>query len=477
MNIICCLASRFLRFVVAGFAVFYVYSASAAPPADLDLALVADITDGWPLAVRHAGDGSGRIFIVTQQGKIFIHDGKQLLQQPFLDISDRVYIPGYMGDERGLFGLDFHPDFARAGSAHKGEFFVDYFSKSDGKTVISRFKVPAGTPNVADASSEEILLEIEQPYSNHNGGDIHFGKDGYLYIGMGDGGDGRDPQDRARKTDNLFGKMLRIDVNGNSPGSGACGLVGNYGIPASNPFVGSSGACAEIWAYGLRNPWRWSFDRSTNDLFIADVGQGSWEEVDFQPANSTGGEYYGWSCMEGNHVMIASRCDATPRVAPIIEYSHSAGNCSISGGYRYRGPIPGMNGIYMYADYCTGRIWFAEDTGGNWVSSEWRDTDMSISSFGEDEAGNIYVVDLNGGIYRFEVPAVANDCTLPNEVITGMVQNGEVFNCIADESIQVEDFVVETGGHAILKAPEVYFVVDPVNPQPIDISGILQVSP
>ena len=471
MKVIRRLASRPLRSIMAGCVFFFVYSACAAPPADLKLALVANISDGSPLAVRHAGDGSGRIFIVTQQGKIFIHDGSKLLTTPFLDISDRVR----SGSERGLLGLDFHPQFAVAGSAHEGEFYVNYSDQSGGDTVISRFRISSDDPNVADAGSEEILLEIDQPYSNHNGGDIHFGRDGYLYIGMGDGGSGGDPEDRARHTDSLLGKMLRIDVNGSTPGSGACGLVGNYGIPASNPFVGKSG-CDEIWAYGLRNPWRWSFDRSTHDLIIGDVGQGTWEEVDFQPASSKGGEYYGWSCMEGNHVFKSGRCDGAIRVAPILEYRHSAGNCSITGGYRYRGPIPGMNGIYMYADYCTGRIWFAEYAGGSWTSSEWRDTDMSISSFGEDEAGNIYVVDLNGGIYRFEVPALANDCTEPRERITGIVQDGEIFNCIADESIEVEDLVVEAGGQAILKAPEVRFVADPADPQPIDISGILQVS-
>ncbi|WP_456407331.1 PQQ-dependent sugar dehydrogenase [Thiolapillus sp.] len=451
-------------------------TASAAPPADLDLTLVTTITDGWPLAVRHAGDGSGRIFIVTQQGKIFVHDGNQLLPTPFLDISDRVYTPCCIGDERGLLGLDFHPGFAMVGGDHEGEFFVNYSDRSGGDTVVSRFKVSSSTPNVADAGSEEILLEVDQPHGNHNGGDIHFGPDGYLYIGMGDGGSARDPDDLARKTNNLLGKMLRIDVNGSSPGSGACGLIGNYGVPSSNPFVGVSGACAEIWAYGLRNPWRWSFDRATHDMFIGDVGQGEWEEVDFQPAGSTGGEYYGWSCMEGNHVMISSRCDATPRVAPILEYYHSGGNCSITGGYRYRGPIPGMNGIYMYADYCTGKIWFAEHTGGGWSSTEWRDTNLNISSFGEDEAGNVYVVDLGGAVYRFEMPAVANDCTQAREVVTGVIQNGEVFNCIADESIEVEDLVVEAGGHAILRAPVVRFVEDATDPQPIDISGTMQVS-
>lgn len=457
--------SRFAAFV---FTMMFLSPVVAAPPANLDLISVASV-QGSPLAVRHAGDGSGRIFIVTKQGKIFIHDGNQLLSTPFLDISDRVR----SGSEQGLLGLDFHPGFAMAG-IHKGEFFVNY-SNSAGDTVVSRFRVPAGTPNVADPASEKILLRIQQPAPNHNGGDIHFGVDGYLYIGMGDGGGGGDPKDRARNTSDLLGKMLRIDVNGSSAGSGACGLVGNYGIPASNPFVGTSGACAEIWALGLRNPWRWSFDRSTHDLFIGDVGQGAWEEVDFQPASSTGGEYYGWSCMEGNHTFKADRCDRTPRVAPILEYDHSAGNCSITGGYRYRGPIPGMNGIYMYADYCSGRIWFAEYSNGSWSSYLWRDTGWNIASFGEDEVGNIYVLALySGDVYRFKTSASTNDCSQADELVTGMVLNGEVFDCTADR-ITVEDLFVETGGDVILRAPEVHFVVDSMDPLPIDVSGRLRV--
>ncbi len=397
-----CIDSRLLRVFLTGFLVLFFQVANAIPPADLELALVVDGISGSTVAVRHAGDGSGRIFIVTRVGKIYIHDGNQLLSTPFLDISDRVR----SGGERGLLGLDFHPGFAVAGGTHEGEFFVNYSDKSGGDTVISRFRV-SSNPDVADASSEEILLEIDQPYSNHNGGDIHFGADGYLYIGMGDGGSGGDPEDYARNLGigidgfKLLGKMLRIDVNGTTPTSGACGLVGNYGIPASNPFVGTSGACDEIWSYGLRNPWRWSFDRSTHDLIIGDVGQNKWEEVDFQPASSTGGEYYGWSCMEGNHTFKADRCDSTSRVAPILEYDHSAG-CSITGGYRYRGPIQDMNGTYIYGDYCSGRIWFAELQGGSWNTSVWDSSGLNISSFGEDEEGNVYVVDLNGAVYRFQ---------------------------------------------------------------------------
>ncbi len=454
--------------VVAGFVFCLTSAAVAAPPTDLDLTLVTNVL-GSPLAVRHAGDGSGRIFIVTRHGKIYIHDGNQLLSTPFLDISGQISA----GGERGLLGLAFHPDFS-----NNRYFFVNYSTQGSLRTRISRFEVPVSTPNVADVTSEYVLLEVAQPSSNHNGGDIHFGPDEYLYIGMGDGGGSGDPGDRARDLRDLLGKMLRIDVNGSSPGSGACGLVGNYGIPESNPFVNNSNACDEIWAYGLRNPWRWSFDRTTHDLFIGDVGQGAWEEVDFQPSSNSGGEYYGWSCMEGNHVFDGSRCDNTPMVAPILEYPHSDG-CSITGGYRYRGPILGINGTYIYGDYCRGNIWFAEFANGSWTSTLWRDGNwsMDISSFGEDEVGNVYVVDLRGDIYRFDSASSTNDCSLANEVITGAVQNGEVFDCAASQSITVEGFTVEAGGQASLRAPEVRFVTDAMSQISVQQNGILRVMP
>jgi len=459
-----------LCFVPASVALLFTGPVSAAVPADLALELVVNGIPGGPLAVRHARDGSGRLFIVSRNGQIFIHDGSQLLSMPFLDIRDRVR----SGGETGLLGLDFHPDFS-----NNRYFYVNYTywnnSSNQMHTRISRFTVPTASPNVADAASEHILLEIKQPYGNHNGGDIHFGPDGYLYIGMGDGGDGRDPQDRARHTDNLLGKMLRIDVNGSSPGSGACGLIGDYSVPASNPFVGTSGACAEIWSYGLRNPWRWSFDRSTHDMFIGDVGQGEWEEVDFQPANSQGGEYYGWSCMEGNHVIISSRCDGAAMVAPILEYYHSNGNCSITGGYRYRGPILEMNGIYVYGDYCSGNIWFAEFQGGSWSASLWKDTDLNISSFGEDEDGNVYVVDLNGAIYRFDSPSARNDCSLADETVQGQVYDTEEYVCIASKTITVKDFTVWSGGSVILRAPVVRFLADPQNQVSIEANATLRV--
>ncbi|NJL29903.1 MAG: PQQ-dependent sugar dehydrogenase, partial [Thermoanaerobaculia bacterium] len=256
-----------------------------------------------PVAIRNAGDGSGRIFIVEQPGTIRIYDitTGTLLATPFLDITALV---DDSGNEQGLLGLAFHPNYVS-----NGFFYVNYTwdhpSLPLDRTRIVRYTRSAGNPNVADTASALVLLEIEQDFSNHNGGDIHFGPDGYLYIGMGDGGSGGDPNNRAQSINQLLGKMLRIDVDGTPPPmpNDLCGLVTNYGIPPGNPFAGGSGDCDEIWALGMRNPWRWSFDRANGDLFIGDVGQGPSnprEEIDFQPAASTGGENYGWSCREGN---------------------------------------------------------------------------------------------------------------------------------------------------------------------------------
>ncbi len=358
---------------------------------------------GRPLALRHAGDGTGRLFIVKQAGIIAVYDGKQVLERPFLNISGRVA----SGGEKGLLGLAFDPDFTE-----NGYFYVNYtFQKARRLfTRIARFHVPKNSPDEADPGSEQVLLEFEQPFGNHNGGDLHFGSDGYLYIGTGDGGSAGDPKDVARKLNNLLGKILRIDVRGNPAGGNACGAVGHYRIPGDNPFAHKSRACGEIWAYGLRNPWRWSFDRSTQDLIIADVGQGKWEEVDFQPAHSKGGEYYGWSCMEGRHRFKSNRCEVRQKpVLPVTEYQHKKGRCSITGGYVYRGPLKALQGQYVYGDYCTGEIWLAEPGEAGWSSRLWRDTDLNIASFGEDEAGNLYVVDFKGQIYRIAARSPGSD--------------------------------------------------------------------
>ena len=332
-----------------------------------------------PTAITHAGDGSGRLFITLQAGRIVIFDGTQILPTAFLDISSLVL----SGGERGLLSVAFHPNYR-----NNGVFFV-YYTNTAGDIVIARYSV-SSDPIVADPASAVILLTISHPtFANHNGGQLQFGPDGYLYIGVGDGGGGGDPSNHGQSLGTLLGKLLRIDVDGAPP----------YAIPTGNPFVGVTGALLEIWAYGLRNPWRFSFDRSTNDLFIADVGQNSFEEVDFQLAGSSGGENYGWNIMEGNHCFNpSSGCDPDGLTPPILEYDHSLG-CSITGGYRYRGTQnPDLTGIYFFGDFCSGRIWGASEQAGAWTPTELLGTSLSISTFGEDEAGEIYVADHSQGL-------------------------------------------------------------------------------
>jgi glucose/arabinose dehydrogenase len=337
-----------------------------------------------PVAITHAGDSSGRLFITLKGGQIVIYDGSDVVATPFLDISALVS----NASEQGLLSVAFHPDYAA-----NGFFFVDY-TNTNGDTVIARYSVSADADR-ADPGSAQILLTIAQPFQNHNGGQLQFGPDGYLYIGMGDGGSGGDPQDNGQNLGTLLGKILRIDVDGGTP----------YAVPADNPFIGNPTAQPEIWALGLRNPWRFSFDRITGDMFIADVGQSSWEEVDFQTAASPGGENYGWRRMEGTHCFNpASNCNDGTLTLPILEYSHSFG-CSITGGYRYRGArYPDLEGVYFYADYCSGRIWGAhEDQGGVWVTEELMATNLQITTFGEDEDGEVYLAHFaspDGAVYR-----------------------------------------------------------------------------
>jgi len=343
----------------------------------------------WPVAIAHAGDGSARLFITLQGGQIIIYDGSRVLPRPFLDMSSIVACCG----ERGLLSVAFHPNYKQ-----NGYFYVNYTRQPDGATVIARYRVSAD-PNVADPNSAVVLLIIPQPFSNHNGGQLQFGPDGYLYIGMGDGGAGGDPQNRAQNGQSLLGKMLRIDVNNANTQDGLA-----YDIPANNPFMNDPQVRDEIWALGLRNPWRFSFDRLTGDLFIADVGQSSWEEVNFQPASSSGAENYGWRLMEGRHCFNPpTNCNNGTLTLPILEYDHSLG-CSITGGYRYRGSqIPQLYGVYLYGDYCSGRIWGATEKNGQWTAQELLHTELSISTFGEDEAAELYVAHHNGAhgtIYR-----------------------------------------------------------------------------
>ena len=336
------------------------------------------------LSVAHAGDGSGRLFIVLQTGQILIYNGGRVLARPFLDISNLVSCCG----ERGLLGLAFHPAYASNGS-----FYVNYTDRR-GNTVVARYSVSRLSPNLANPLSATTLLTVDQPYANHNGGQLQFGPDGYLYIGLGDGGSAGDPQNNAQNLGTLLGKILRVDVDGGSP----------YAIPPDNPFVGVEGARPEIWAYGLRNPWRFSFDRLTGDIFIGDVGQDEWEEINFQPASSAGGENYGWRLMEGGDCYDPpTGCNPEGLVLPILEYDHSQG-CAVIGGFRYRGAqVPTLSGQYLYADYCSGLMWgAAQDDAGTWSTGVLLDAPFSVSSFGEGPDGELYVLSYgsSGTLYK-----------------------------------------------------------------------------
>jgi glucose/arabinose dehydrogenase len=320
-----------------------------------------------PVDLQHVGDGSGRLFIIEKVGHIRILQDGQLLDFPFLNITDRV---GGSGNEQGLLGLAFHPNYAV-----NGLFFVNY-TDNNGDTVISRFRV-TGDPNVADPTGEVVLLRVSQPFGNHNGGVLAFGPDGYLYAGLGDGGSAGDPQGNGQKLDTFLGKILRLDVDSAEP----------FAIPADNPFGN------EIWAYGLRNPWRMSFDSLTGDLYIGDVGQNQWEEIDFVPAGTPGGINFGWNILEGTHPYGGGQQDGL--VPPVTEYSHSQG-CSVTGGYVYRGAMPEWNGIYLYGDYCTGTVWGLLRSDEGWQNQVLFDAGGSITSFGQDESGEVYII-LDGG--------------------------------------------------------------------------------
>ncbi len=379
-------------------------------PAGLILEQVTNGGNGV-VAIREAGDGTNRLFIVLRHGEIKILNTQTggLLAQPFLNISSLV---DDRAGEQGLLGLAFHPNYRS-----NGFFYVNYTrdlgdpndpsGDPKDRTVIARYSVPAGNANVANAGSALTVLEIEQDAGNHNGGDIHFGPDGYLYIGMGDGGGGGDPNNRAQDKSELLGKMLRIDVDAPAGSFNDCGLNGTYGIPPGNPFAdGAGGDCDETWALGLRNPWRWSFDRSTGDIFIGDVGQSSVEEISFQPA-AAAGLNYGWDCKEGNQSFPGGSTCSGPLTDPILTYTHSLG-CSVTGGYRYRGGYAPFFGKYVYGDFCTGRIWIAtESSPGSWSAIQWMDTAINISTFGEDKNGNIYLADLGGAVYRIVTPVVS----------------------------------------------------------------------
>lgn len=342
-----------------------------------------------PVFATHAGDHSGRIFIVQQTGQILIWNGTTLNATPFLDVSSIIKA----SSEQGLLGLAFDPDYAS-----NGFFYIVYTDQSTvGDDVLARYKVSSGDPNVADTASAQILLTVTEPETNHNGGMIAFGPDGYLYLGLGDGGGGGDQHGdpgNGQDKNTLLGKILRLDVSSAPP----------YASPPDNPFVGVAGD-DEIWAYGVRNPWRFSFDKTTGDLYIGDVGQGAQEEIDFQAAGTAGGANYGWRIREGNLCYNPSSGCGTPAayVAPVAVYDHTNG-CAVTGGYVYRGAaFPGLVGVYLYGDYCSGKLWgLYKNASNQWVTSLIRTTSYNISSFGEDENGELYIVDYGGQLIRID---------------------------------------------------------------------------
>jgi glucose/arabinose dehydrogenase len=334
-----------------------------------------------PVGIVSAHDGTGRLFIIEQTGTVRIWTGSALLPTPFLDVSSMITQPA--GSEQGLLGLAFHPSYET-----NGRFFIQY-TDTTGDLVVARYTV-SGDPNVANPSGTTILTQAHPSFTNHNGGQLQFGPDGYLYIGFGDGGGGGDPSGNGQNVNTLLGKLLRIDVDAGP----------TYAAPADNPLVGLPGR-DEILAYGLRNPWRFSFDRDTGDLFVADVGQDIYEEVDLQPAGTTALRNYGWNVMEATHCYApATGCDTSGKVLPILEYDHSLG-CAVVGGYRYRGGDPTLVGRYIYGDFCSGRIWAASQSGSTWTSTVVLDTPLLISSFGEDDAGELYLASYgDGALYR-----------------------------------------------------------------------------
>jgi glucose/arabinose dehydrogenase len=335
-----------------------------------------------PLAIVNAHDGSNRLFVVEQGGRIRIVKDGTLQPAPFLDLGGRIS----SGGERGLLGLAFHPGFPA-----DPRLFVDY-TDPNGDTQVSSFTVNPATPDQADPGSEVKILHVPQPYANHNGGAVVFGPDGKLDISFGDGGSGGDPQGNGQNSQVLLGKILRIDVDtrsGDRP----------YAIPLDNPFADGSGGAPEIWLTGLRNPWRISFDRATGDLWIGDVGQSAWEEIDVQRAGAPGGTNFGWNRMEGRHCFQpSSGCDQTGLTLPVTEYGHDQG-CTVIGGYVVRGPDqPALIGGYVFADYCSGRIWAIDpSTDAYRDPTVVADSGRSIAAFGEDEAGNLYAADISGG--------------------------------------------------------------------------------
>jgi glucose/arabinose dehydrogenase len=354
---------------------------TSAPVASLDQLNLSvqqlDTTFESPVYLTTA-PGIEELFVVEKAGRVIVFDQEQSSTRVYLDITDRVESGG---SEQGLLSVAFHPQFPQ-----KNWLFVNY-TDENGDTVVSRYTADAER---ADADSEMVLLNIEQPYRNHNGGQIDFGPDGNLYIGMGDGGSGGDPQGHAQNLQSLLGKILRINVDQGEP----------YTIPYDNPWADGADGRPEIWAWGLRNPWRFSFDSVTGDLYVADVGQNTYEEINRQPFDRAGVNY-GWNITEGNDCFRSKSCDTDGLAMPIGVYDHSEG-CSVTGGYVYRGEaVARLQGTYLFGDYCSGNVWGLRPTATNqWEMQKLLETDINISSFGRDHSGELYLLDLNGAIYR-----------------------------------------------------------------------------
>lgn len=357
---------------------------------DLGFEPVAEGFD-QPVDITHANDGSGVLYVAEKVGTVRTLVDSERVEEPFLDIADRVGSSGY---EQGLLGIAFPLDYVDSGV------FYAYYTNLDGTVVVSRFTVADN--GIADPDSEQQILQQEQPYPNHNGGQIKFGPDGYLYIAVGDGGSGGDPLGAGQRTDTWLGKILRIDVDPNFVAEGE-----PYAIPEDNPFIDDEGSLSEIYAYGLRNPWRFSFDAETGDMLIADVGQDQIEEINLLPAGTDEALNFGWNTMEGSTCFAEPDCDTTGLTLPIMEYTHEVGGCSVTGGAVYYGEnLPDIYGTYIFADFCSGLVWQGvpgED--GSWTMSDPIQSGLAISSFGVDESGEVYVVDLNSGtVYRLEAP-------------------------------------------------------------------------
>jgi len=340
--------------------------------------------------VTNAGDGSNRLFLVEKRGVVRVYQNGAVKAGTFLDLRRLI---GDSSGERGLLGLVFHPQFEI-----NRRLYV-YYTRTGGDIVVARLRANASGSWTSRSTLEPMLVIEHSAHSNHNGGAMAFGPNGYLYIGVGDGGGGGDPRNNAQNKGRLLGKILRINVNGTGHGP-----FGHYSVPRSNPFYGPTPGLEAIWDYGVRNPWRISFDRGTGKLFIADVGQNRFEEIDRERPGFTGGRNYGWNAMEGMHCYRASKCPLAGDTLPNAEYAHVDGNCSITGGYVYRGPTQtALVGLYVFADYCSGRIWTIPNNGlaVNTPETLRADTDLNITSFGESENGELYGVTINGRLYQF----------------------------------------------------------------------------